>query len=207
MPELDALWGVPQVAEYHPEIDTGDHVMMVLDQSAAMDAPLDVRFACLVHDLGKALTPAEQLPRHHGHEKRGLEPVAAVCERFRVPNDVRDLALLVCEFHLVCHRAAELRPGTVVRLFERLDAFRRPERFERFLLACEADKRGRKGRADAPYPPAALLGRALEAARATSTAPLIEAGLEGPAFGEALFRARAEAVAGAYAESSTSSTH
>jgi tRNA nucleotidyltransferase (CCA-adding enzyme) len=206
MPELDALWGVPQVPEHHPEIDAGDHVMRVLDQAARMDAPLDVRFACLVHDLGKALTPADQLPRHHGHEKRGLAPVAAVCERFRVPGEVRDLALLVCEFHLVSHRATELRPGTVVRLFERLDAFRRPERFLRFLKACEADKRGRLGRADAPYPPASLLARALDAARAVSTEPLIEAGLTGRAVGEALAKARAEAIAEVYAEASKSST-
>lgn len=207
MPELDALWGIPQVPEYHPEIDTGEHVMLVLDAAARMDASLDVRFACLVHDLGKALTPTEQLPRHHGHERRGLEPVAAVCDRLRVPNDVRELALLVCELHLVCHRAAELRPGTVVRLFDRVDAFRRPERFERFLLACEADKRGRKGRGDRPYPPADLLRRALAAARATPTEPLVAAGLHGPEFGAALARARAEAVAGVYAEASNASSH
>jgi tRNA nucleotidyltransferase (CCA-adding enzyme) len=207
MPELDALWGIPQVPEYHPEIDTGEHVMLVLDEAARMDASLDVRFACLVHDLGKALTPVEQLPKHHGHERRGLEPVAAVCDRLRVPNDVRELALLVCEFHLVCHRAAELRPGTVVRLFDRVDAFRRPERFERFLLACEADKRGRGGRSDRSYPPAALLRRALAAARATPTEPLVAAGLNGPEFGAALARARAEAVAGVYAEASNASSH
>mgnify|MGYP006266708319 CR=1 FL=1 len=206
MPELDALWGIPQAPEYHPEIDTGEHVMLVLDEAARMDASLDVRFACLVHDLGKALTPAEQLPKHHGHERRGLEPVAAVCNRLRVPNDVRELALLVCEFHLVCHRAAELRAGTVVRLFDRVDAFRRPERFERFLLACEADKRGRGGRSDKPYPPAALLRRALAAARATPTEPLVAAGLNGPEFGAALARARAEAVAGVYAEASNASS-
>jgi tRNA nucleotidyltransferase (CCA-adding enzyme) len=200
MPELDALWGVPQVPAFHPEIDAGVHTMMVLDAAARLDAPLDVRFACLVHDLGKALTPAEQLPKHHGHETRGLEPVAAVCARLRVPNEVRDLALLVCEHHLVCHRAAELRPTTVVRLFERTDAFRRPDRFERFLLACEADKRGREGRADDPYPPAGLLARALDAARATPTAPLREAGFEGAALGQALARARAERVAAVYAE-------
>jgi tRNA nucleotidyltransferase (CCA-adding enzyme) len=207
LPEVEALWGVPQVPEYHPEIDAGDHVMLVLDQAARLDAPLDVRFACLVHDLGKALTPPDQLPKHHGHEQRGLAPIAAVCDRLRVPNDVRELSLLVCEFHLVCHRAAELRPASVVRLFERLDAFRRPQRFERFLLACEADKRGRQGRADRPYRPAWLLKRALDAARATSTEPLIEAGLSGPALGEALARSRAQAVAHIYTEASTSSEH
>jgi len=198
LPELDALWGIRQVAEYHPEIDAGEQVMLVLDQAAAMQAPLDVRFACMVHDLGKALTPPEQLPRHQGHERRGLEPVAAVCRRLRVPNDTRDLALLVCEFHLLCHRAPELRPATVMALFRRTDAFRRPERFERFLLACEADKRGRGG-VDQPYPAADLLRRARNAAAATSTQALREKGLEGRALGEALEQARTRAIAAVYA--------
>ncbi len=200
LPELDALWGVPQVPEFHPEIDTGTHVMLVLDQAAAMQAPLDVRFACLVHDLGKGLTPAEQLPKHHGHEKRGLEPVADVCNRLRVPNETRNLAMLVCEFHLVCHRAAELRPGTVMQLLKRTDALRRPQRFERFLLACEADKRGRKGRGSRHYPPAELLRRARAAAAAVSAKPLQQKGLSGKALGEALQQARIEAIASVYAE-------
>ena len=195
LPELDSLWGVPQVPEFHPEIDTGEHVMLVLDQAAAMQAPLDVRFACLVHDLGKALTPAEQLPKHHGHEKRGLEPVGEVCNRLRVPSETRDLALLVCEFHLLCHRAAELKPGTVMRLFKRADALRRPQRFERFLLACEADKRGRKGRTNQPYPAADLLRRAHTAAAETTAAPLQQQGLAGKALGEALEQARIRAIA------------
>jgi len=196
LPELDALWGVPQVAEFHPEIDTGEHVMLVLDQAAAMQAPLDVRFACLVHDLGKAMTPAEQLPRHHNHEKRGLGPVAEVCTRLRVPGEIRDLALLVCEFHLVCHRATELKPGTVMRLFKRADAFRRPQRFEHFLIACEADKRGRKGSSDQPYPASDLLRRARAAAAGTAVRPLRERGLSGKELGEALEQARLRAIAG-----------
>lgn len=200
LPELDALWGIPQAPEFHPEIDTGEHVMLVLDHAAGMQAPLDVRFACLVHDLGKALTPAEQLPAHHGHEKRGLVPVAEVCRRLRVPNEIRDLALLVCEFHLVCHRAAELKPGTVMRLFRRADAFRRRERFEHFLLACEADKRGRKGASDRPYPAADLLGRALDAAAAIPAAPLAERGLSGKALGESLEQNRIRAIAGVLGE-------
>lgn len=200
LPELDALWGVPQVAEFHPEIDTGEHVMLVLDEAARMNSGLDVRFACLVHDLGKALTPAEQLPKHHGHEKAGLAPVREVCRRLRVPNEIRDLALLVCEFHLVCHRAAELKPGTVMRLFKRADALRRPERFELFLQACEADKRGRKGRADRPYPAADLLRRALAAATATTTGPLREQGLTGKALGDALEQARVHAIANVLAD-------
>ncbi|MEX2497366.1 MAG: multifunctional CCA addition/repair protein [Wenzhouxiangellaceae bacterium] len=201
LPELDALWGIPQVPEFHPEVDTGEHVMLVLEAAARMQAPLDVRFACLVHDLGKALTPAEQLPKHHGHEQRGLAPVAEVCRRLRVPNETRALALLVCEFHLVCHRAGELKPGTVMRVFKRADAFRRPERFERFLMACEADKRGRKGRADRPYPAADLLRTALGAAAAVSAGPLKQQGLEGRELGEALEQARLQAIAVAIAGS------
>jgi len=205
MPELEALWGVEQKPEYHPEIDAGVHVMMVLDQAAVMQAPLDVRFACLVHDLGKALTPAEQLPSHHGHERSGLKPVAEVCARLRVPNDVRDLALLVCEFHLTCHRAEALRPGTVLKLLRRLDALRRPERFEHFLMACEADKRGRKGGARRPYPQASLLRRALEAAQSTPVEPLKAAGHRGAALGEALDRARLDAIREVYASASRAS--
>ena len=201
LPELDALWGVPQVPEFHPEIDTGEHVMLVLDEAARMQSGLDVRFACLVHDLGKALTPPEQLPRHHGHEKAGLDPVRDICRRLRVPNETRDLALLVCEFHLVCHRAAELKPGTVMRLFRRTDALRRPERFEHFLEACEADKRGRKGRAGRPYPAAELLRRARKAAAETTAAPLQAQGLAGKALGDALEQARTRAIADVLVES------
>lgn len=200
LPEVDALWGVPQVAEFHPEIDTGKHVMLVLDEAARMRAGLEVRFACLVHDLGKALTPAERLPRHHGHEKTGLVPVAEVCRRLKVPKDSRDLALLVCEFHLQCHRAAELKPGTIMRLFNRADALRRPERFEQFLQACAADLRGRQGRAGQPYPAADLLRRARDAAAGTTAAPLLEQGLAGKALGEALAQARIRAIARAIAE-------
>jgi len=206
LPEVDALWGVPQVPEFHPEIDTGEHVMLVLDAAADMQTPLEVRFACLVHDLGKALTPSEQLPRHHGHEHRGLAPVAEVCRRLRVPNEACELALLVCEFHLVCHRAAELKPGTVMRLFKHADAFRRPERFEQFLAACEADKRGRKGRGDRPYPAAGLLRGALEAARAISAGPLQRDGLDGKALGEALEQARIRAIDQAMAQA-TNAAH
>lgn len=195
LPELEALWGVPQVREYHPEVDAGEHVMLVIDQAARMNSPLDVRFACLVHDLGKALTPAEELPKHHGHERRGLEPVREVCTRLRVPNEARDLALLVCEHHLACHRATESRPSALAGLLKRLDAFRRPERFERFLLACEADKRGRKGRSDRPYPPAELLRRAFEAAADTPVEPLRARGLAGRELGKAIDRARTDAIA------------
>lgn len=194
LPELDALWGVPQVAEYHPEIDAGIHTMLVLDQSAIMNAPLAVRFAALVHDLGKALTPPAQLPKHHGHEQRGVAPIGAVCDRLKVPRELRELALLVGQYHLICHRAAELRPSTVLELLERCDAFRRPQRFEQFLLTCEADKRGRAGRAELPYPAADLLRGAYAAAAAIETNALVAAGLQGPALGEALRRQRIDAI-------------
>jgi len=195
LPELQALWGVPQVPEFHPEIDTGVHTMLVIDQAAAMGASLAVRFACLVHDLGKALTPAAQLPKHHGHEQRGLAPVEQVCARLKVPREMRELALLVCRHHLVCHRALELRPSTVARLLRRIDAYRRPERLEGFLLACEADKRGRKGRAGVDYPPGRWLRRAFEAARKVDPATLVEAGYSGRELGERLEAARALAIA------------
>lgn len=195
LPEVDALFGVPQVAEHHPEIDSGVHTLMVLDQAAAAGAPLDVRFACLVHDLGKALTPADELPRHRGHEQRGLDAVDAVCARLGVPREARALARLVCAHHLVCHRAAELRPGTVLKLFERIDAFRRPGRLDNFLAACEADKRGRGGPVPVDYPPATLLRAAFDAAAAVSTRDLLARGLSGPQLGEALAAARRDAIA------------
>ncbi|MDT8409295.1 MAG: multifunctional CCA addition/repair protein [Wenzhouxiangellaceae bacterium] len=198
LPEIDALWGVPQVSRFHPEVDTGVHVMLVIDQAAAMGAPLDVRYACLVHDLGKALTPAEHLPHHHGHDQRGIEPVRTVCKRLKVPNECRDLALLVCEHHLVCHRALELRPKTVVKLLRQVDAFRKPERFEHFLLACQADKLGRAGLVLREYAAGQWLRQAFQTASTVSIQPLLERGLSGQQLGQALHQARVEAVAALY---------
>jgi tRNA nucleotidyltransferase (CCA-adding enzyme) len=195
LPELDRLFGVPQVAEHHPEIDTGIHTLMVVDQAARMNGSLPARFAALVHDLGKGLTPADQLPRHVGHEKAGLAPIRAVSERLRVSVECRELALQVGEHHLVVHRALELRPVTVVRLFERLDAFRRPERLEPFLLACEADRRGRTGREDEPYPQADFLRRAHAEAAAVGARPFVEQGLEGPAIAQAVHAERVRRIA------------
>ena len=166
MPELDALWGVPQRADYHPVIDCGIHTLMVLTVAAAENQPLSVRFAALMHDLGKALTPADVLPRHLLHEQRGIAPLTALCDRLRVPSDCRELALLVCRFHGVVHRAQELRPDTVLRLFRDTDALRRPERLLAMLAACKADARGRLGFADEPYPQANFLAQLLGAARA-----------------------------------------
>ncbi len=196
LPEVDRLYGVPQRAEYHPEIDTGIHTELVLDQCPRV-APGDdqVAYAALVHDLGKGLTPSAELPRHVAHEQRGVAPVRAVSGRLRVPAEHRDLALLVCEHHLVMHRYDELKPTTVMRLLERLDGLRRPDRVRRFALACEADHRGRLGLSDRPYPQGQRLQAALAAAKAVGAQPLLQSGLTGVALGEALFKERVRAIA------------
>jgi tRNA nucleotidyltransferase (CCA-adding enzyme) len=196
LPEVDALYGVPQVPEYHPEIDTGDHLERVLDQAARL-APGDtvVGFACLVHDLGKGVTPAELLPRHPGHERTGLPRVEALAARVRAPREHLELGRLVCAEHLNVHRALELRPGTLVDLLERLDAFRRPERFAQALLACEADRRGRLGREHEPYPQRDWLQRCLEAASAVDAGALAAELRDGTTIRARLREARARALA------------
>jgi tRNA nucleotidyltransferase (CCA-adding enzyme) len=163
-PELDRLYGVPQPAQWHPEIDTGVHTLMVLDQAALLSTDAKIRFAALVHDLGKGTTPQEEWPSHKGHEERSVELIEALCARLRVPADHRDLALIVARYHGNVHRAFELRPHTVVDMLEKADAFRRPERFEQALLACEADSRGRLGLEHTPYPQREYLQRARQAA-------------------------------------------
>ncbi|MBB3226217.1 tRNA nucleotidyltransferase (CCA-adding enzyme) [Luteibacter sp. Sphag1AF] len=195
-PEVDALYGVPQRAEYHPEIDCGIHVEMVLDMAARI-APGDalVGYCALTHDLGKALTPADVLPRHVMHEQRGIAPVQEMSQRLKVPNDFAAMASAVCRYHLNAHMAFELKPGTILKLLDALGALRRPERLETFLHACEADKRGRLGSEDAAYPQANYLRAARDAAAAVSSQPFVEKGLVGPAIGEALDRARVKAIA------------
>ena len=195
-PEVDALYGVPQRAEYHPEIDSGVHVEMVLDMAVQL-APGDdlIGWCALTHDLGKALTPADELPKHINHEHTGLAPLRALCERLKVPLEHAKLSELVCRLHLQAHQALELRPATVLKLIEQLDAFRRPERLEHFLLACEADKRGRLGHADTPYPQADYLRAAFASARAITAQAFVERGLEGPAIAEAQRQARIKAIA------------
>lgn len=199
LPEVDRLWGVPQRADYHPEIDTGVHLMMVLDMAARLNASLPVRFACLGHDLGKGTTPADVLPRHLGHEERSVALVRAVCERLRVPVACRELAEVVAREHGNVHRSGEFGAAAVLRLIERCDAFRRPERFAEMLLACECDARGRLGLSEAPYPQRERLGRALALAQQVDSAAVAaqaEArGLGGPAIADAIHRARADAVA------------
>lgn len=186
LPEVNALFGVPQPAVHHPEIDTGRHTLMVLDQAARLGGDLPVRFACLVHDLGKALTPPEEWPSHRGHERRGLPPTTELCRRLAVPNDCRELGLLVGEFHLHAHRAFELRPDTVLKLFRKLDALRRPQRLAQFLLATQADLRGRLGREDEPYPQADYLAQAQAEASQVRAAAFVEQGLAGPAIASAM---------------------
>lgn len=191
-PELDRLFGVPQPQKHHPEIDTGVHVMLVLDAAACLSPDPAVRFAALTHDLGKGTTPERIWPHHDGHEERGIKLVTLLCERLRVPRDYRELAVLAARYHGLVHRAGELRPETLLRLLKDCDAFRRPQRFEQLLLACEADARGRSGLHARPYPQAALLRRVLEAANRVP--PPDTTGLSGEEIGVQLHTARLQAV-------------
>ena len=192
-PEIDRLFGVPQPKQWHPEIDTGVHVMMVLDQAARLSPDLEVRFAALVHDLGKGTTRKHSLPSHPGHERRGVKLIRRLANRLPVPNACRDLGILVSEYHTHCHRAFELRAATILRMLEATDAFRRPSRFEQFLLACEADARGREGLEDRPYTQVDLLRGAFAAASEIDAAA-IAASHEGKAIGDAIRRERLAAV-------------
>lgn len=193
-PEVDALFGVPQPAQWHPEIDTGVHVMMALRCAAARNASSAARFAVLTHDLGKALTPRDKWPAHHGHEQLGVPAVEAMCARLRVPRDFRDLAVMVSNYHTHVHRALELRATTLLELFENTDAFRRPERFNDFLVACECDARGRLGLEDRAYPQANFLREARSAVAAVTLTESDRQHLTGPAIGEQLRKRRLEAL-------------
>ncbi len=199
LPEVDALWGVPQSAEHHPEIDTGVHVMMVLQQAAAAAAPLEVRWACLMHDLGKASTPQAVLPRHIGHEGRSVQLARQVARRLRVPTACAELAEVVAREHGNIHRSAKLGAAALLRLLERCDALRQPARFARVVQACTCDARGRLQREDSPYPQAQRLLQALEAARAVATDALaaraIADGAQGAAIGAVVAQAREAAIA------------
>ena len=204
-PEVDALFGVPQRAEYHPEIDTGIHTGMVLDMAARL-APGDalIGWCALTHDLGKALTPPDKLPSHPAHEHAGVAPVVALCTRLKVPNEYAALAQLVCRLHLLAHTALQLRPATVLGLFEQLDAFRKPERLAQFLLACEADKRGRLGLEDSDYPQARFLRSAFAAAKQVASQAFVDQGLTGTEVGEAIRAARVQAIAALSAQRTAS---
>ena len=198
LPEVHALWGVPQRADYHPEVDTGVHLMMVLDMAARLDASLPVRFACLTHDLGKATTPADILPRHLGHEERSAKLLKGVCERLRVPVDCKEIADVVAREHGNIHRSAEFGAAALTRLLERCDAFRKPKRFADVLLACECDARGRLGLEDSAYPQRARLLAVLAAAQSVVTHLIAEQaqrdGHDGKKIGELIHAARVRAV-------------
>jgi len=199
LPELNVLWGVPQPEKWHPEIDTGVHVMQVVDCAAALGRELPVRFACLVHDLGKGVTPSADWPAHHGHEGLGVKLVEQVCKRLRVPTDCRDLAVMTTREHGNVGRALQLRPNTIVTLFERCDAFRKPARFTQMLMATECDSRGRIGPhasyAEAPFPQMAHLETALAAARDVNAGEIAQRCADHPQrIPELVHRARVAAV-------------
>ncbi len=200
LPEVDRLWGVPQRADYHPEVDTGIHLMMVLDMAAQLRAPLAVRFACLMHDLGKGTTPADVLPRHIGHEERSVRLLIPVSERLRVPTECMELAVVVAREHGNIHRSGDLDAAATLRLLERCDAIRKPQRFAEVLQACECDARGRLGKENEPYPQAKRLQTALDAALAVSTAEIagaaIAQGKKDAQIGQAIAAARVRAIEG-----------
>ena len=194
-PEIDALYGVPQRADFHPEVDTGVHMELVLDMAARLAPGNDlIGWCAFTHDLGKALTPADVLPRHIGHEHAGVAPLRAMAARLRVPTEYAALAELVCRFHLDIHRAFELRADTLLGMLERMDSFRKPERLEPVLIACEADKRGRLGFADSDYPQAAYVRAAHAAARAIDAQRFVADGLNGSAIGDAVRAERVRAI-------------
>lgn len=193
-PEIDDLFGVPQRPEYHPEIDCGIHTLMALKQACVANYPLEVRFAVLVHDLGKALTPVDELPRHILHEERGIQPVTEISDRLKVPTYLKNLALIVCKEHLKCHQVKNLKPGTLWRLLQRLDVLRRPEKVLAFVQACECDAKGRLGLENRPYPQAQYVLDAMEIVRNIRAQDLPDH-IQGAEIGEMLIQYRIEALA------------
>ncbi|MEW5681185.1 MAG: multifunctional CCA addition/repair protein [Pseudomonadota bacterium] len=194
MPELAVLWGVPQPPQWHPEIDTGVHTLLVLAQAAMLSARIDIRFAALVHDLGKGVTKPELWPSHHGHEHTGLPLINQLCDRLKVPNDCRELALLVCEYHQLVHRALELKSATVLKLFDAIDLWRKPTRLDAILLCCTADLRGRTGFEQAEYLQADYLQALAAAARQVTAKDMLAQGLKGEAIKQGLQRTRLAAI-------------
>ncbi len=193
-PEVDRLFGVPQTEKYHPEVDTGIHVLMVLRMAARLSAETTVRFAALTHDLGKGTTSDAILPSHHGHEERSVDLIWQLCKRIKVPKHYRELALIVARYHSHCHHVAELRPATLLKTLNGLDAFRRPERFELFLISCEADARGRKGSEETAYTQADMFRSLFRAACNIDTRAAIEQKLSGPEMAEAINKLRIKAI-------------
>jgi tRNA nucleotidyltransferase (CCA-adding enzyme) len=194
IPELDRLFGIPQPEKHHPEIDSGIHSLLTLEQASLLSGDPQVRYAALMHDLGKATTPKDEWPRHIGHEHRGVSLVDAVSRRLRVPDEWNRLAQHVARYHLDCHRAMELRPRTILKLLQKIDALRRPDRFERFLLACHADLLGRPGKEQTKYPQADLLREAREAAMAVDAATLTHGMTDGTEIAKKLDAARQQAI-------------
>lgn len=194
MPEVNKLFGIPQRREYHPEVDTGVHTLLSLEQACTLSNELVVRFATLVHDLGKGTTPTKILPKHIGHEQRGVPLIHTLCDRLAAPKDCRELAVAVSEYHLHCHRAFELRGKTLVKLFSALDAWRRPERFYNFLLCCEADARGRTGLENRDYPQSEYLKQVFAACQKVQAKELMDEGYKGPQLGEAIRKRRVAAA-------------
>lgn len=194
LPELDALWGVPQPPQHHPEIDTGVHVMMVIDYAAKQNFSLAIRFAALMHDLGKGTTPKDALPRHIGHEERSVKLLKDICTRLRVPNDCKELANIVAKFHGKLHQALQMKPETLLTFLMELDAIRQPARFKDFLSACEADSRGRTGLENCATPAADLMLKVLEAALSVDAGAVAKAFVEPEKIKQAVFDARLVAV-------------
>jgi len=194
LPEVDRLWGVPQPAQHHPEVDTGVHVMMVIDYAASQNFSLSVRFAALTHDLGKGTTPKEMLPRHIGHEERSVQLVKEMSKRLRVPNDCKELAHIVAKFHGKLHAASKMRPDTLLKFLIELDAIRQPERFEDFLKACESDSRGRTGMENCELPETELIKTALRAALRLDAGAVAKGMTEPEKIKQAVFEARLELV-------------
>lgn len=192
--EIDALFGVPQPEKHHPEVDTGVHTLMSLQACIRLSPQVATRWAVITHDLGKALTEKHKLPRHIAHETRGLAAVKALCKRLKVPKDAQELALLSCEYHTHCHRALELKAATILKVFNQLDAWRKPERFEQFLLVCEADAKGRTGFEDTSYPQANFMREALKQALSITAQDMIQQGLAGAAIRAGLDQARSEHI-------------
>lgn len=193
-PEVDRLFGIPQPERWHPEIDCGIHTLMVLDMSVQLSQKPEIRFAALMHDLGKGNTPDEILPSHYGHEARGVELVKKLCQRIKVPKRFRDLAVITAKYHLHVHKIKELKPSTVLKLFEGVDAFRRPERVKDFLLACEADSRGRGGMENNAYPQADYFRQALTAADSIDVKAFVKKGLQGKVLTDKIHAARIQAI-------------
>ncbi|MCH2055739.1 MAG: multifunctional CCA addition/repair protein [Thalassotalea sp.] len=193
-PELNALWGIPNPVEHHPEICTGIHTMMVLQQATQLSSKTTIRFAALCHDLGKAITPQDELPSHKQHEIKGLPLVEASCNRFKVPNEYKQLALKVCQFHLLSHRALELRPSTILKLFNQLDVWRKPQEFEDFLIACKADAKGRLGFEKRAYPQAHLLRVTVNECLKVNAKNFVERGIYGKQIKEAMNKERVNII-------------